>query len=526
MASVSVEDYSFWYPQTDTPALREVSFSLEEGEWGLLAGPTGSGKTTLLRSLKPEVAPAGKRQGHIRLGGRSPEQVRACEVGYVAQHPDNQLVMDSVWHELAFGLENEALPSKVIRRRMAETVTFFGMDDWLDKKVYELSGGQKQILNLAAVMVMQPSLLILDEPTAQLDPIASREFWQMVTRIHEELGVTVLLSEHNLEEVIPLCSRMLLLREGSLEEDGPVQPVMAAMYACGDNLTEALPTPVRLAHRMGETEQFPLTVRQGREWLASHRPPALQTDRPAPPKPDCPACLRAKQLWFRYSREDAFVLRSLSLELFPGEIHALFGSNGSGKSTLLSLLCGIDRPQRGQVKRGEGLRIGLLPQNPQTLFVADSLWEDWLEGAQEGGYTQEDVRRWADRLDLSRLSGRHPYDISGGEQQKAALVKVLLRRPDILLLDEPTKGMDADARIQLTRLLAQLKAEGRAILLSTHDLAFAAQVADVCSLLQGGEVVCTERGNGFFTGNLFYTTALHRLTRGWAQNIVTWEDLP
>lgn len=525
MAAVSVRGLSFWYPQAQTAALRDISFEIADGEMVLLAGLTGSGKTTLLRSLKPEVAPAGRREGRIHVDTRA-GRFRPSQVGYVAQHPDNQLVMDSVWHELAFGLENEGLPPAAIRRRLAETVAFFGMEEWLNKKVYDLSGGQKQLLNLAAVMVMQPSVLILDEPTAQLDPIASREFWQMAIRIREELGVTVILSEHQLEDVLPLCDRMLVMRDGVLTDAAAPQEAALALLNRGDPLAGALPAAARLAYRLGEREALPLSIRTGQQWLKNLPAPPCAAGQRAPETFPADRAVEAKELWFRYDRQEPFVMRGLSLRVNAGEIHALFGGNGSGKSTLLHLLCGIDQPARGRILRESGRRIGLLPQNPQTLFVADTLWEDLCDGREEAGFCEEDVRSWMERFGLQALEERHPYDLSGGEQQKAALVKVLLRHPDILLLDEPTKGMDAAARALLARILTGLKDQGRTVLLATHDLAFAAEVADVCSLLQSGEVACTERGKGFFTGNLFYTTPLCRLTRGWTPDCVTWEDVP
>lgn len=525
MAAVSVKDLSFWYPQAEKAALRHISLEIASGEMVLLAGITGSGKTTLLRSLKEEVAPAGRREGCIDVNTQA-GRFRPSQVGYVAQHPDNQLVMDSVWHELAFGLENEGLQPHVIRRRLAETVTFFGMEAWLHKKVYDLSGGQKQLLNLAAIMVMQPLLLIMDEPTAQLDPISSREFWQMVTRIREELGVTVIISEHQLEDVLPLCDRLLVMQEGMLKHDGSPREVALDLLKQDDSLAGALPAASQLAYRLGERKTLPLTIREGQQWLkgkAIERPNAGTRDQ----KPCAGGrSVEAKELWFRYDRKEPFILRGLSLRVNAGEIHALFGGNGSGKSTLLHLLGGIDQPARGRVVRENSQKIGLLPQNPQTLFVADTLWEDLCDRQKQAGFSEEDIHFWIERLGLQELTGRHPYDLSGGEQQKAAFAKVLLRRPDILLLDEPTKGMDAAARVLLAQILTEMKEQGKTILLATHDLAFAAQVADVCSLMQNGEIVCTERGNGFFTGNLFYTTPLCRLTRDWLSGCVAWEDLP
>ena len=535
LALLSFVNYTFTYPEGDRPALDRITFSLNRGEILLLCGPTGSGKTTLLRSMKAETVPAGREEGEVFIRdcprSGTPENFT---VGYVAQDPTNQIVMDTVWHELAFGLENLGLPSPVIRRRMAETANFFGIEDWIEKKVSALSGGQKQLLNLASVLAMQPDLLLLDEPTAQLDPIASKEFLQMVRRINRELGITVVLSEHRLEDALPMADQVAYLEEGKLLHFCPPEEFVRCLYRSSSSFTLALPAAAQIAHRLtgGQLLKYPLSVREGRRWLEEagvsfHNGAAAQ--RPS----EAEKVLWARELWYRYDRTAPFVIRDGELQLQRGEIYAIVGGNGSGKTTLLHLLSGVFRPSRGRVWRDPQSRVGLLSQNPKSLFTADTLREEMMELSASNSYGETEAAAMLERLGLSRLAERHPYDLSGGEMQKAALAKILLLSPRILLLDEPTKGLDAAARKELREILLQLRAEGRSLLLVTHDLDFAASVSDRCSMLFDGGILSTDAGKQFFAANLFYTTETNRMTRNlmprqpevFTQACVTVEDV-
>lgn len=523
MPDLAFEHVSFTYPGESAPALRDVTLAVESGEFLLLCGPSGSGKSTLLRCAKKETAPAGDQAGRIALRQFSREEAPPLVVGLVAQDPDNQLVMDTVWHELAFGLENQGLPPAVIRRRMAEIAAFFGIDGWMHRPVSTLSGGQRQILNLASVVAMQPAILLLDEPTAQLDPIAAKTFLQMLGRVHGELGITVVLSEHRLEDALPMADRAILLRDGQVVVDAPARSFASALYAQQDSFVSALPAVVRAAYRLGERMDFPLSVREGRSWL-SRNTVSLPTSTPTL-TPSADALLQSEEVWYRYDRREPFVLRDLSLTLQRGEIHAVLGGNGSGKSTLLHLLCGVFSPTRGKIRRPDGTRVGLLSQNPRALFTADTLYDELDECRDIGCYGDGEIRNMLDTLGLTALAGRHPYDLSGGEMQKAALAKLLLLSPDVLLLDEPTKGIDAVDKAKLAALFRTLRGEGKTLLLVTHDVEFAAGLSDRCSLLFDGGVACTDGGRAFFTSNLFYTTEVNRMLRGVRDDRVTVEDL-
>ena len=512
MVAVSFIMDSFAYPDSNE-ILHDIRFELEAGDFTLLCGPTGSGKTTLLRNLKPETAPAGQRLGSVCLFGKQIDKdCSASRVGYVAQHPAHQLVMDSVWHELAFGPENLRVSPAEIRRRMAEVANFFGITDWIDRRVCELSGGQKQVLNLASVMMMQPEILLLDEPTAQLDPIAAKSFLHLLRRVNQELGTTVLISEHRLEDILPMADRVLYLETGRLAFQGSARDFPAWLSNSASPFFHALPRVTQTVGKLSAGSAFPLDIKSGRQWLLSHAQ-AIVPEHQRMEDSQLDPILEAKNVWFRYAKTDPFVVRDISFSLARGEIHALLGANGSGKSTFLSLLAGLLKPFRGKVV-SRGASVSVLPQNPQALFTCDSVAEELAEWSARVGYGQPQIKAILDRFCLQTKRDQHPYDLSGGEMQKLALAKLLLLSPDILLLDEPTKGLDAVAKEDLRESFQALMREGKTLLLVTHDIEFAATCADRCSLLFAGDIVCTEPAADFFAGNLFYTTQLGRLYRG------------
>lgn len=540
MAFLELEKVTFTYPGAAAPAIRELSLSVEEGQLVALTGATGSGKSTLLRLLKRELAPRGERSGTIRLAGADidtlPPREAAFSVGYVLQRPEEQIVTDKVWHELCFGLENMGLPREEIARRVAETASYFGIESWYELPVCRLSGGQKQLLNLAAVMAMRPRLLLLDEPTAQLDPIAAAELIATIHRLNREMGLTVLVIEHRLEELLPLCHRVIALREGQLLAcDLPARA--AAAMAEDPRLAESLPAAARLHRLLGLKDDPPLSVSQGRQLvqrLLDAAPPqaaAADTGEPvltadAAAKEALPPALELSQVYFRYERTAPDVLRGASLRAAQGEILCLLGGNGSGKSTLLGAAAGLRRVQHGQVRvfgkklsqyKGQSLYrecVALLPQDVETLFLCDTVGEELART----GAAAADLP-----FDLTPLLDRHPYDLSGGEKQLLALGMVLAQKPRLLLMDEPTKGLDAYAKKQYADVLKTLRAQGVSIVIVTHDTAFAACCADRCLLLFRGQVAAEDKPDAFFGTNLFYTTPISRMTRGLLPGCVTVE---
>ncbi|NLB50125.1 MAG: ATP-binding cassette domain-containing protein [Clostridiaceae bacterium] len=520
--AVSVDNLSFTYPDQKVKALDGLTFEIPAGSFVLLAGPGGSGKTTLLRALKKELQPAGLYEGRIDLEGTS---------GFVMQDPANQIVMDQVWHELAFGLENLGLAAGTIERRIAEIAHFFGIESWIDRPVSELSGGEMQILNLASSLVMNPDTLILDEPTARLDPVSISHFLDMLKRVHQETGRTLIMSEHRMADVLSIADRVIYLDEGRIGFDGSPDGFAGYLLDGSRPFQVALPAATLIVRRLEAAvsgtgpESRLLDVPAARQRLKELKsdiriePPGSDTELPAD------TVLEARDLEFRYKSHLPWVLKGLSLTIHRGTIHAIVGGNGSGKSTLLHLLSGVLDPGRGWIRRQEGLRTGLLTQHTKALFSADSLFDELMELSALGGYGREEVLEMIRKLDLEALSERHPYDLSGGETQKAALAKLLLLSPDILLLDEPVKGMDTASKIELGHWFKTLRDQGKTLVLVTHDLNFSAQVADRCSLLFDGRMVVTEAVRPFFQGNTFYTTDYGRVAAGILPGIVTQADL-
>ena len=523
---------SFSYPGRDAPALRGLTFSVPRGQFVTLCGPSGSGKTTLLRLLKPALAPHGSLTGSILFGGRplgeADPRTQCARIGFVRQSAENQIVTDKVWHELAFGLESLGYPTPEIRARVAEMAEFFGIRDWFDRDVSQLSGGQKQLLSLASVMAMQPDALILDEPTGQLDPIAASDFLSAVGRVSRELGTTVLLAEHRLEEAFPMSDRAMVLDGGALIADGAPREVGEQLRRAGHPMFLSMPAAMRIWAAAGTDAPCPVTVRDGRAWLA-----AFAAEHPLLPLPSAPASrpgeelLRLDGVWFGYGKGQPDVLRGLTLSARRGELLAVLGGNGAGKTTALALAAGLQKPRYGEVRAGG--RVAVLPQDPQTLFVKKTVRADLYEildgRCADAAEADARVGRAVRLCRLEALLDRHPYDLSGGEQQRAALAKVLLCEPDILLLDEPTKGLDAEFKHSLAGLLKTLCRRGAAVLMVSHDVEFCAETADRCALFFGGAVVSQGTPREFFSGNCFYTTAASRMARPLLPGAVTAGDV-
>ena len=530
MEILTLKNLTFSYPEQTRRVLDDVSFSVDEGDFCVLAGGTGGGKSTLFRLCKPTLAPHGTCTGEILYKGvpldKLPARESALRIGFVCQMPDQQIVCDKVWHELVFGLENLGLPQKEISRRVAEMASYFGIEPWFDLPISALSGGQKQLLCLASVMVMRPDLLILDEPTSQLDPIAAAEFLHTLRKLNRDFSLTVLIAEHRLEELVPMCDKLIVLDGGRLlGADTP--RALAPVIAAHPLLLASMPTALRVGCAL-EDSRYPLSIKEGREMIASY---AHQGTRALPkqaPLQDRSPALEFKNVYFRYDRAGHDVLCDLSLTLYTGETLCVLGGNGSGKSTMLKAAAGLCKPYTGTVTvlgkrmrelRGQALYrecLSLLPQDVQTAFLCNTVREELA-----------DAKITPDALpfDLSHLQDTHPYDLSGGEQQLRALSKALATKPKILLLDEPTKGLDAEKKTALAEILRTLKAQGVSILMVTHDVEFAALCADRCVLFFRGAAVSDGTPRAFFAENSFYTTAARRMTRGYFDEAVTVRDV-
>ena len=546
MDILQIENLRFRYPDAEKDALDGVSFHVRAGEFVVLCGESGCGKTTLLKMLKRELSPHGEKSGRIVYNGVEQaaldDRTAACDIGYVLQNPENQVVTDKVWHELAFGLESLGFPTGTIRRRVAEMASYFGIQTWFRQNTGELSGGQKQMLNLASVMVMQPQVLILDEPTSQLDPIAASDFIGTLRKLNRELGLTILLVEHRLEEVFPLADRVMMMEQGRILLYDRPEAVGARLreLRADHPMLAGLPSAVRIFQALEVDAPCPLTVKEGRDFLSEHFLAAGQGERPPVARREKIA-LEMKNVWFRYERDLPDVLRGVTFAAYEGETFCILGGNGTGKTTALSVLAGLNRAYRGRVLIG-GKKIGeykgntlyrhnvaLLPQNPQTVFLKKTVREDFQEIARVMEYGEEErtalIEEIAGKLGITRLLDKHPYDLSGGEQQKAALAKVLLLKPKILLLDEPTKGVDAYSKRNLLSILRELKAEGITIVIVTHDVEFAAAGADRCALFFDGEIISVDTPAALFANNNFYTTAANRIARHLYRDAVSCEEV-
>ncbi len=548
MEQIKISGLSFSYPNSDSEVLSDIHLTIQKGDFVLLFGKSGCGKSTLLKQMKPVIAPFGKRKGRIEFCGKEicslSDREQSTAVGFVSQNPDNQIVTDKVWHELAFGLESLGYDNQTIRLRVAEMASFFGIQEWFFKPVTELSGGQRQILNLASVMVMQPEVLLLDEPTSQLDPIAASNFIQVLKKINEELGVTVIVSEHRLEEVLPVCSRVIFMDRGRLVLDTKPRDIGTAMKKISSDMTAALPPCVRICCEFidGET---PVTVKATKQWLEQNvRLPAENRSEEiavhTAPAENSPA-ITLDDVWFRYDRKSQDIVKGVSLEISEGMLYSIVGGNGVGKSTLLSLIGGGNQPYRGRIKLfGKDLNriayekkyrglIGYLPQDPQNLFSHNTVRKD-LEEIALSVYHDRDraksrVKQAAESFHLKSLMERHPFDLSGGEQQCAGLAKVMLTEPKILLLDEPTKGIDSISKIMLSNLFSALNRQGKTIVMVSHDIDFCSCYSDRCAFMFNGEIISENNTRKFFMGNSFYTTSSNRIARGIFSNVLTCEDV-
>lgn len=556
MEIFKIDSLSFSYPQNEKLALKNINITVRKGEFVTICGKSGCGKSTILRHLKTCMTPYGKVEGNVLFKGKklsdADRRTQASQIGFVLQNPDNQIVTDKVWHELAFGLESLGYDNGSIRLRVAEMASFFGIQNWFMKDVTELSGGQKQLLNLAAIMAMQPDVLILDEPTSQLDPIAAGDFLETVKKINTDIGTTVILTEHRLEEVFPMSDRIIVMDKGTVIVDKPPREAAREIREINNDMIDAMPSAIRICAgiseniKLNENQEYPLTLKEGRSWLektfecTENKFTEIVSEKLYCNEGDENA-IELKEVWFKYEKNSNDIIKDLSLKIKKGEIHAIVGGNGTGKTTALSLISGLNQPYRGKIlvndkdikkykhKELFSNNLGVLPQNPQSLFTAMTLEKDLYEMLDDLKTSREEksleVNRIVSLMELNDILQMHPYDLSGGEQQKAALAKILLKKPKILLLDEPTKALDSHYKIKLGKLLKKLQEEGTTIVMVSHDIEFCAEYSDSCSLFFNGNIVATDEPKRFFSGNSFYSTTSNKMSRNIFKNAVTAKDV-
>ncbi|MBR6275166.1 MAG: ATP-binding cassette domain-containing protein [Lachnospiraceae bacterium] len=478
--------------------MSELGIKYNKGEFILICGESGSGKTTLLKKMKQELG---------------------LSAGYVSQNIRESMVTDKVWHELAFGLENLGYPSEFIRRRVAEMSSFFGLGDIFTKKTTELSGGEAQLVLLASVMSMEPEVLLLDEPTAMLDPVSAEKLISILEKIHNELGTSIIIAEHRFSGLLSLCDRMVFLEDMQVKKDGKVSEVCDYLYESKNNFYESLPVYVRAFYELSAGEkgmELPLSVNMGRK-LNDYDHAGLERFlakeyRTKDNRQKGEKVLELKKISFAYEKGKA-VLDRMSATFYAGTITALLGANGSGKTTLLNIIAGMEKDFTGSISAKKGSRILLLTQNPRLMFMKDSIREELtaFNKMNKDRLSEEELNAVCKECGIEHILDRHPYDVSGGELQKAALAKILVGRPDIILLDEPTKGMENHFKTEFAALLGRLCEKGITVIMASHDLEFAAKYADSCLLLFNGDIIKSDDSDDFFSGNEFYTTDGRRM---------------
>lgn len=522
MAQITIENLSFRYSLGNKNSLEKINLRINESEFIILCGKSGCGKTTLLRQLKPAIAPNGERDGKIYFNGTKLDETdlrtQSEKIGFVMQNPESQIVTDKVWHELAFALENLGMETAEIRLRVAEMASYFGIDDWFDKKTAELSGGQKQILNLAAVMAMHPDILILDEPTSRLDPIAGERFLETVNKINKDLGVTVILTEHRLENIFSFADRIVVMDNGKIIADGEPKKIGEIASNLPEFVKLSLPAAMKIFASTNEKGDAPVCVRDGRNWLGSQNIFCKKVERKSIVFSEKNS-IELKNISFKYEKDSDDILHSMNLKIPQGCIFALLGGNGAGKSTLFKIILGIEKPYSGKIKINGN--VAAMPQEVQTLFASRTVQDELSEMSQ----SSEEIKKAAELTQIENLLKNHPFDLSGGEQQRVAVAKLLLCERDIYFFDEPTKGMDAEFKKIFSNILSELKAKNKTVVIISHDIDFCAENAELCAMLFDRNISAVNTTDKFFDGNRFYTTAANKISKGFIDGAITEKDV-
>ncbi len=510
MSIIEFKDFNFKF-QEGKHLLKNINIKIEEGEFVLINGPSGSGKTTLLSNLKKEFIPKGEITGSVSYKSKEIRDLdditSACDIGYMFQNPDAQIVTDTVIQEIAFPLENIGTPTEEIRNRIAEMVSFFGLKDILHKNVNELSGGQKQLVNLCSLLVLKPKVLILDEPTSQLNPIASYDFLTILRRLNEEFSITVLLTDYKSDNIYPFVDKVIFLYNGEILANDKAYEMTDILYDSVD-FRPYLPDVTNIYHLLKEKypqiKEFkaPLSVREGRRIINSigNELPLVEPEIQVIAEED--NILTCKNTYFGYTKENVF-LKNVNIKLNKGDFIGLIGGNGAGKSTLLQIMAGIMKPIKGKVKTNKNLKIAYVHQNPMIHLGKDTVKEEIAGNSDE----------LIELFNISHILDNHPFDCSGGEMQKIAILKALSENPDILILDEPSKGLDPISRLKLAKILSKLQSNGLTIIMSNHDLSFVSNTCNRCMMLFDGAIQIDSSPRDVFSNNNFYTTFVNRIVK-------------
>lgn len=529
MALLEIKNLTYYYPEREVPSLDNVSLQINEGEFVFLIGPSGCGKSSLLRAiagLLPDFY-GGKIGGVVSYCQKPLNQwdkkLLAKDIGMIFQDPEKQIVMTGVEQEIAFGLENVNIPLQEMRRRVAEVLALFGLSPLKKENTFNLSGGQKQKVVLASVLAMHPRVLLLDEPTSQLDPLAAQEFLNYVQRLNLEWGLTVVLVEQRIDRCFHLADRVVFMDKGRIiNQSNPREIVKWA----AKKYPHYIP-PVSQLFASWASENIPITIKEGRAMLRDIKPALLKNKDTAHliNHKEKTGKLKVSNLYASYNNRD-FVLKNLNFSLFKESITVILGENGAGKSTLLKTIIGLLKPVKGKIFYNDkditclkpeqiAINIGYLSQNPNDYLFNDTVLEEINFNLKIRGIKDEQgVERVLDLLGLADKKMLNPRDLSGGERQRVALGTVLVTQPDVLLLDEPTRGLDVELKHQLGEILKFLNSQGTSILLITHDVEFAAEISDRVIIMSDGEIVADGNRREVLANSLYYAPQINRLFKG------------
>lgn len=483
MAFLEIENLSFTYPNCDEKALDGVNISVSEGSLCLVVGKSGSGKSTLLRLLKKEIAPSGKVSGKIKIASDN--------TGFVNQNVESNIVTDTVSSELAFSLENKGIGREKAGLKIAETASYFNLNNIFNDKTDSLSGGTKQLLSLASVVISNPEMIIFDEPVSQLDPISVENFLNTVLKLNREQGITVLICSHKIDRLLPLADKIVYLENGAAKVFDKPQYFADFLLEGENDFKSILPAYTQVLS--GAPIDF-ITAKK-------HISDAEFSENQIDDVEKNEKAIIAKNLCFAYEKRQNNVLFRLNFCAYKGRINAVIGANGSGKTTLLKILSGIYKPYSGKVK-AHG-KVCYMPQNVKTMFLKDTVFEE---------LDCDDI--YLKQFGLEQLKYRNPFDLSGGEEQRLAIAKIVKTGADIFLLDEPTKSVDAPFKAELAEMLKALCRKGKTVVIVTHDLEFAGRYCDFASFLFDGDIIVSDERKRFFSSLDMYTTVLSRLTNG------------
>lgn len=544
MALLKIKDLNFKYSLGTNLVLKDINLEVEQGDFVVICGDSGCGKSTLIKHLKKELIPYGSYSGEVLLNDKDIREMSlhesATSIGYVMQNPENQIVTDKVWHELAFGLENIGTPLPIMRRKVAEIANYFGIQSLFRQNTASLSGGQKQLINLASTLLLQPNILILDEPTSQLDPVVATEFIQTLKKINEEFFTTIIIVEHRLEELMKCANMVVVMDDGQIIAQGDPTDISNELKKVNPlhPVFKALPISMRVASTLDVVSPMPLNIKEGRIMLLNmfEKPMFKYLDVNERVLLNNPL-IELKDVYFRYEKNSKDILRGVNFIVNKGELYCIVGGNGSGKTTAINNIAGLLKPYRGKIiidgvninkKDLPEHTIGYLPQNPTLLFYEDSVIKDLrdvFKNAKDKELKEKKMWQLIDELGIKDILEQHPYDISGGEQQKVALIKLLINEPKILLLDEPTKGLDSSAKETFANILKHLINQDITIILISHDIEFCAEYAHRVAFFFDGDVISVDTPNNFFKDNNFYTTSASKLTKGIFENTTTYEEV-